>query len=69
MSGEDQPNGDGMRERIPHGQNGGADGDAESIQELKKKEKTVGRTPDGTGGLSHCLASSTLEVIVWSQEN
>ena len=54
MAGEDHPNGDGLRAPQPHEHAESANGHAEdAIQakkdELRKKEKTVGRTPDGTG--------------------
>ena len=60
MSGEDHLNGDGLRERRPHEQEKSANGNAKDAieakkDELRKKDKTVGRTPDGTGA---CLSYS-----------
>lgn len=41
--------GDGLRERRPEKQEGHINGDARTEQEVNKKKKTPGRTPDGTG--------------------
>lgn len=41
--------GDGLRERRPKEQDGHLNGSAATEAEVNKREKTFGRTPDGTG--------------------